>query len=342
VLPGLIDCHTHLIGDAQASDILAPLEHSEAQEALTGVRNARATLLAGFTSVRDVGTYRAFVDAALRDAINDGLVEGPRMLVATRAIAAVGQYNPFGVSPDLTDFPHGAQMVSGVEEARRAAREQIGNGADLIKVYADWDYPTLTVEELRVVVEEAHKAGRRVAAHATTDEGIRRAVTAGVATIEHGTGATDELLALMRERKVVLCPTLAASEAIARYAGWKGGEPEPERVRESRAMFARALASGVTIAAGNDGGTPFNPSEDLVTELRLMVDYGMSPLAAIGAATLGSAQALDLSEETGTIQPGKRADCLVLDKGADPLGDITSLSRVWMVIKQGNIVYNSV
>ena len=174
LLPGLIDCHTHLMarlpGGANGY-ALNLLTKSEAYRALEGAANARATLEAGFTTVRDVESEGSgYADVALRDAVNNGLVPGPRMRVATRGIAAVGQYEPFGISPDLTDFPTGAQMVSGQEEARRAVREQIGHGADLIKVYADWLYPTLTVTEMQVIVEEAHKANRKVAAHATTAE----------------------------------------------------------------------------------------------------------------------------------------------------------------------------
>jgi len=177
VLPGLIDCHTHLMArfaDTRDGYLLGLATKSQAFRALEGAADARVTLYAGFTTVRDVENEGSgYADVALRDAIQQGLAEGPRMQVATRAIAAVGQYNPFGVSPDLTDFPTGAQMVSGMEEARRAVREQVGHGADLIKVYADWDHPTLTVEEMRVVVEEAHKQGLKVAAHATTPKASR-------------------------------------------------------------------------------------------------------------------------------------------------------------------------
>jgi len=177
VLPGLIDCHTHLMARFAGTEdgyLLGLATKSQAFRALEGAADARVTLYAGFTTVRDVENEGSgYADVALRDAIDQGLVEGPRMQVATRAIAAVGQYNPFGVSPDLTNFPTGAQMVSGVEEARRAVREQIEYGADLIKVYADWQHPTLTVDEIRVIVEEAHKQGLKVAAHATTPEESR-------------------------------------------------------------------------------------------------------------------------------------------------------------------------
>jgi imidazolonepropionase-like amidohydrolase len=204
VLPGLIDCHTHImarIPDGPDGYTLNLATKSQAFRALEGAYDARITLEAGFTTVRDVENEGSgYADVALRDAINQGLAEGPRMQVATRAIAAVGQYNPFGVSPDLTDFPTGAQMVSGVEEARRAAREQIGHGADLIKVYADWDHPGLTVDEMRVIVEEAHKQGRKVAAHAYSPEGIQNALNAGVDSIEHGNNADRATLELMKQK----------------------------------------------------------------------------------------------------------------------------------------------
>ena len=204
VLPGLIDCHTHLMAREPPGDdgyALNLLTKSQAMRALEGAANARVTLEAGFTTVRDVENEGSgYADVALRDAIEQGLVPGPRMEVATRGIAAIGNYYPFGISPDLPDFPTGAQMISGIEEARRAVREQIGHGADLIKVYADWDYPTLTVAELQVVVEEAHKAGRKVAAHATTQEGIKNAVVAGVDSIEHGNRADRSTLELMKAK----------------------------------------------------------------------------------------------------------------------------------------------
>src|SRR5215469_9352160 len=212
LLPGLIDCHTHLmarIPEEQDGYILNLATKSQAFRALEGAADARVTLQAGFTTVRDVESEGSgYADVALRDAINQGLVEGPRMQVATRAIAAVGQYNPFGVSPDLPDFPTGAQMVSGTEEVRRAVREQIGHGADVIKVYADWMHPTLTLEELKVVVEEAHKAGIKVAAHATSAEGIGNAVTAGVDSIEHGDRAERRDLEMMKAKGAYWVPTM--------------------------------------------------------------------------------------------------------------------------------------
>ncbi|WP_140853597.1 amidohydrolase family protein [Myxococcus xanthus] len=222
VLPGLIDCHTHLM--ARESETpngyeLALFTKSQATRALEGAANARATLRAGFTTVRDVENEGSgFADVALRDAIRQGLVEGPRMLVATRGIAAVGAYHPFGTSPDVKDVPTGAQFVSGVKEARRAAREQLGQGADLLKVYADWATPTLTVDELRVIIDEAHKAKRKVAVHAMTPEGIRNALAAGADAIEHGHNADRAALELIRQKGVFLVPTVGILQALVERA----------------------------------------------------------------------------------------------------------------------------
>src|SRR5271169_871034 len=233
VLPGLIDCHTHLMARFASGDegyLLGLATKSQAFRALEGAADARVTLNAGFTSVRDVENEGSgYADVALRDAIQQGLVEGPRMQVATRAIAAVGQYNPFGVSPDLADFPTGAQTVSGVEEARRAVREQIQYGADLIKVYADWMHPTLTVDEIRVIVEEAHKQGLKVAAHATTPEGIKNAVTAGVDSIEHGHRIDRADLELMKAKGTFLVPTVGVIDGMVE--GRKNDPSTPEQRR---------------------------------------------------------------------------------------------------------------
>jgi len=213
LLPGLIDCHTHLMArmsdDDPQSYGLSLLTKSQAFRALEGAADARITLRAGFTAVRDVESEGSgYADIALRDAINQGLVEGPRMQVATRGIAAIGRYFPFHISPDLPDFPTGAQMISGPEEARRAAREQIGHGANLLKVYADWGVPTLTLEEIRPIVEEAHKAKIKVAAHADSPDGIRNALTAGVDSIEHGHQADRSSFELMKQKNAFWVPTI--------------------------------------------------------------------------------------------------------------------------------------
>jgi imidazolonepropionase-like amidohydrolase len=257
VLPGLIDCHTHLmarIADEPNGYALNLLTKSQAYRALEGAANARATLEAGFTTVRDVENEGSgYADVALRDAINAGLVEGPRMRVATRGIAAVGQYFPFAISPDLTDFPTGAQMVSGAEEARRAVREQIGHGADLIKVYADWRNPTLTIAEMQVIVEEAHKAQRKVAAHATTPEGIRNAVMAGVDSIEHGHRGDRAVLELMKSKGVYLVPTLSVIDAMVAKSPDEWTSDKDRAFLESmRQSMAIAKQIGVKIADGSD------------------------------------------------------------------------------------------
>jgi imidazolonepropionase-like amidohydrolase len=232
LLPGLIDVHTHLMSRTPAGNqidtyILQLAQKSEAYRALEGAADARATLRAGFTSVRDVENEGSgYADVALRDAISRGLVEGPRMQVATRAIAALGGYFPVGLSPDLTNFPRGAQMITGSDEARRAVREQIYYGADLIKIYADFAdigspntkkfmHETLTRDEIRTIVEEAHKGGHRVAAHAMTREGARNAVESGVDSIEHGTEIDQETFAMMAKARTFFVPT--SSTAYGNY-----------------------------------------------------------------------------------------------------------------------------
>jgi imidazolonepropionase-like amidohydrolase len=310
---------------------------SQAFRALEGAADARITLRAGFTSVRDVENEGSgYADVALRDAINQGLVEGPRMHVATRAIAAVGQYNPFGVSPDLHDFPTGAQMVSGAEEARRAVREQIGYGADLIKVYADWQYPTLTVDELRVIVEEAHKLKRKVAAHATTPEGIFNALTAGVDSIEHGHQADRKDIELMKEKGVFLVPTVGVvdrsyerrapqltGQARKRYDDFLQGTYEEVRLAKSL---------GVKIASGFDAGSA-NLQGQNAEELVALTKRGLTPLEAIRAATTTAAELLDEQDSVGAIEPGKFADLIAVQ--GDPLSDITLLRHVSFVMKAG-------
>ena len=237
LLPGLIDCHTHLMAripddpNMYVGYVVNLATKSQAFRALEGAADARLTLRAGFTTVRDVESEGSgYADVALRDAINQGLVEGPRMQVATRGIAAVGRYFPFHVSTDLRDFPTGAQMISGAEEARRAAREQIGAGADLLKIYADWLKPTLTVEEIRVVVEEAHKAGIKVAAHAESVEGIRNALEAGVDSIEHASFADESSLKLMKQKGALLVTTKAACMEL----GEESPDADTERARQER------------------------------------------------------------------------------------------------------------
>lgn len=342
VLPGLIDCHTHLmarIPDGPNAYAVNLLTKSEAYRALEGASNARATLEAGFTTVRDVESEGSgYADVALRDAINNGLVEGPRMRVATRGIAAVGQYNPFGVSPDLADFPTGAQMVSGSEDARRAVREQIGHGADLIKVYADWNYPTLTVAEMQVIVEEAHKAARKVAAHATTVDGIRNAVLAGVDSIEHGHRADRADLELMKSKGVYLVPTLSGTDAhIAKKPeDWTSAKAKSylEAIRQSMVM---AKQVGVKIADGSDPATAERHGKN-AEELESMTRRGLTPLEAIRAATSSAADLIGWPDDIGAVESGKFADLIAVQ--GDPIVDITLLQHIKFVMKGGRVVKN--
>lgn len=342
VLPGLVDCHTHLLAripDAPDGYILNLATKSEAFRALEGAADARATLEAGFTTVRDVENEGSgYADVALRDAINQGLVEGPRMQVATRAIAAVGQYYPFGVSPDLPEFPTGAQMISGVEEAKRAVREQIGHGADLIKVYADWNYPTLTVEEMSAIVEEAHKAGRKVAAHATTAEGQRNAITAGVDSIEHGHGADRQDLEMMKAKGVYWVPTMgyyfyhaesAASPTARKYM--------QEVLQRGRQNISIARELGVKIANGFDPSSAEGHGQN-AQEIIAMTKLGLPPIEAIRAATTSAAELLGWQGKVGLIDAGYYADIIAVS--GDPLADVGELEHVKFVMKGGTVVKN--
>jgi imidazolonepropionase-like amidohydrolase len=344
VVPGLIDCHTHImarIGDTDDGYTLALATKSQAFRALEGAFNARLTLEAGFTSIRDVGNEGSgYADVALRDAIAQGLSEGPRMQVATRAIATVGQYNPFGISSDLTNFPSGAELVSGVEEARRAAREQIGHGADLIKVYADWKYPTLTVDEMRVIVEEAHKQKIKVAAHATTAVGIKNAVTAGVDSIEHGHGVDREDLELMKTKGTFLVPTVGVIDALVEQHSNDPITPEHRKRREAflegiQQGIQQAMSLGVRVASGFDASVPDRQGKN-ANELIALTKRGMSPLEAIRAATVNGAELMGWQEDVGAVEAGKYADLIAVE--GDPLTDIAVLQHVKFVMKGGTVV----
>lgn len=342
LLPGLVDCHTHLMARIpQGPDgyIVNLATKSQAFRALEGAADARATLEAGFTTVRDVENEGSeYADVALRDAVNQGLVEGPRMQVATRAIAAVGQYNPFGVSPDLAGFPTGAEMISGPEEARRAVREQIGHGADLIKVYADWEYPTLTVEEMRVVVEEAHKSGRKVAAHATTTEGISNAIAAGVDSIEHGHGADRQNLEMMKAKGVYWVPTLGYFfYEVGRTNSPQGRKYMEQVLQRARQNLPVARELGVKIANGFDPAGAEEHGQN-AHEIIAMTRLGLSPMEAIRAATINAADLLGWQTSVGSIAPGYYADIIAVS--GDPLVDISELERVKFVMKGGKVIKN--
>jgi len=342
LIPGLIEGHSHLLlhpynetsWDEQV--LYEPL----ALRVARATAGARATLLAGFTTTRDLGTEGAgYADVGLRDAIAEGIIPGPRVIATTRAIVATGAYGPRG-APEWR-LPQGAEEATGPDEIARVARDQIGHGADWVKVYADYRWaddddarPTFTQEELRRLVEVSNAAGRPVVAHASTAEGMRRAALAGVATIEHGDQGTVEVFRLMRERNVGYCPTLAATEAVRQYRGWrKGREPEPPQVLEKRRSFRAALEAGVTLCMGGDVGVYAHG--DNAREMELMVDYGMTPLQVLMAATAVNARLFHLEDRIGTIRPGLGADLVAVE--GDPTRDVSAIRRVRFVMKDGTI-----
>jgi imidazolonepropionase-like amidohydrolase len=339
LLPGLIDCHTHLLLRMKEDESYGNnlLTRSQATRALEGAANARATLRAGFTTVRDVENEGSgFADVALRDAIRDGLVEGPRMQVATRGVAAVGQYEPFGISPDLDHFPTGAQLISGPEEARRAVREQLGHGADIIKLYADWEHPTLTVDELKIIVEETHKQKKKVAAHATTPEGIRNAVTAGVDSVEHCEDADETTLQEMKRRGTFLVSTIAV---LLDYRDTAKDDRVKQYIDNRLVIIRRTLALahklGVKIAGGLDAGTAALQGKN-ARQLSALVDLGASRLEALRSETIDAADLLGWQDRVGSLEAGKLADVIAVD--GDPLSNIGVLDHVAFVMKGGEVV----
>ena len=343
LIPGLIEGHSHLFLHPYNE---TPWNDQVTNESLSfrtveATAHASATLLAGFTTVRDLGTEGAgYGDVGLKKAIEQGIVPGPRMIIVTRAIVATGSYGP-KLSTDL-DLPQGGQEASGADEIVRAAREQIGKGADWVKLYADYRWgageparPTFSEEEMAAAVKAAHDAGRPVAAHATTAEGMRRAILAGVDTVEHGDDGTPEVFKLMKEHHVAFCPTVAAGDAILQYRGWKKGvDPEPERIREKRASMKAARAAGVTFAMGGDVGVFAHG--DNAREMELLVhEYGFTPIEVLRQATSGNAAIFRLSDR-GNIRPGQLADLVAL--AGDPTRDVDVVRQVRFVMK-GGIIY---
>ena len=343
LIPGMIEGHSHLFLHPYNE---TPWNDQVTNESLSfrtaeATAHARSTLLAGFTTTRDLGTEGAgYGDVGLKKAIEQGIIPGPRMIVVTRAIVATGSYGP-KLSTDL-DLPQGGQEASGIEEIVRAAREQIGKGADWVKLYADYRWgpgepsrPTFSEEEMAAAVKAAHDAGRPVAAHATTAEGMRRAILAGVDTVEHGDEGTPEVFKLMKEHKVAFCPTVAAGDAIMQYRGWKKGtDPEPDRIREKHASMKAARAAGVTFAMGGDVGV-FAHGEN-AREMELLVhEYGFTPLEVLRQATSGNAAIFRLTDR-GNIRAGSLADLVAV--AGDPTKDVSVVRQVRFVMK-GGVVY---
>jgi imidazolonepropionase-like amidohydrolase len=341
LMPGLIEGHSHILlhpyNETKWNDQVA--HEGLALRVARAVNHLRATLMAGFTTVRDLGTEGAqYADVELRQAVEQGIIPGPRVLTTTKAIVATGAYAPKGFALEWK-VPQGAEEADGVDSLTRVVRDQIGHGADWVKLYGDFGWgprpgtrPTFSLAEMTLAVETAKNAGVPVAVHASANEGIRRAVMAGAETIEHGDEGTAEVWKLMAQRGVALCPTLTATEANAQYAGWKKGQqPPPESVVRHRAAFKAALDAGVTILSGSDVGV-FTHGDNW-RELELMVEYGMKPLDAVKAATSVAGKLLHM--DIGRVQPAHEADLIAVD--GDPISDITVLRKVRFVMKAGTI-----
>jgi imidazolonepropionase-like amidohydrolase len=342
LMPGLVEGHSHVLlhpyNETPWNDQV--LHEGIALRTARAVNHLRATLMAGFTTIRDLGTEGAgYADVELKQAVNQGIIPGPRMLVATRAIVATGAYGPKGFAPGFR-VPQGGEGADGIDSLIRVVRDQIGHGADWIKLYGDYrwgplpgSHPTFSLEEMKLAVATARDAGVPVSVHANTPEGMRRAILAGAETIEHGDGGTPEIFRMMAEHHVTLCPTVAAGDAVAQYAGWKKGEqPEPLSITRKRESFRGALAAGVTILSGSDVGVYTHG--DNAREIEMMVEYGMPTVAALEAATSVAGRVLHMN--IGEVKPGMLADLIAV--GGDPTRDIHAIRKVEFVMKGGTVV----
>jgi imidazolonepropionase-like amidohydrolase len=343
LMPGMIEGHSHIFLHPYNETLWDDkvLHEPLALRTARAVVHVRKTLDAGFTTERDLGTEGAgYADVGIKQAIDQGIIPGPRLLVATKANVARGAYGPKGFEPGVK-IPQGAEEISGADEMTKAARDQIAAGADVIKMYADYRYgpgepsrPTMTEAEMAAGVAVAHDAGRIAAAHATTEEGMRRAILAGVDTVEHGYGGTAEIFKMMADRGIGYCPTLGASEAYARYVQhWNGQEPAPESVEKARHAFQLAMKAGVPICMGGDVGV--FPHGKNWLEMEAMQRAGMSPAQVLISATSRNAKILHLTDR-GEVKPGLLADLVAVE--GDPTKDVSAVEHVRLVMKGGEVV----
>ena len=347
LLPGLIEGHSHLFLHPynETGWNQQVLGESRVERTARAINHAKATLLAGFTTVRDLGTEGAmYDDVALKKTIEKGIVVGPGMIVATRAIVAKGTYGPKSENPDV-NYPQGAAEVGNLAELLSEVRTQIGKGADLVKIYADYRWgknneaaPAFSIEELAAAVAIAKSGGRQVVAHATSGEGMRRAAMAGVSVIEHGDEGTMEIFALMKEKNVAFCPTISAEIAVASYkAAEKGIALDSTGIYQKKKSFGMAIKAGVTICMGGDVGV-FTHGDN-AREMEWMVNFGMSPLAVLQSATSVNADAFGYSGKIGRLKKGLQADIIAV--AGDPSEKISSVRQVILVMKEGSVYKNS-